>query len=161
MFREQLAPYFTKGKTYAVMGVGSVLRNDDGAGMHFADCVERLTAGTGLTVVKGGTAPENFTGVIKAAEPDVLFIADAAYMNQPVGTVQVLGSEHIGGMGCSTHMLPLSLTLDYLKMECGCRGVVIGIQAQNTEQGLDMCPAVKRAAETAAAVVAELYAGNV
>lgn len=146
-----------KGRTYAVMGVGSVLRNDDAAGMHFADCLEKLTAGTGLTVVKGGTAPENFTGVIKAAAPDVLFIADAAFMNQPVGTVRVLGSSQIGGMGCSTHMLPLPLTLDYLKMECGCRGVVIGIQPQNTEQGLDMCPAVEAAAEEAAKTFADLF----
>lgn len=154
--KDELAPFFSDGKRYAVMGVGSELRNDDAAGMHFAKTLAALRSEERLTVLEGSTAPENFTGVIKAFKPDLLFIVDAAFMGLEVGEIRLLDGGSIGGISFSTHMLPLPLMLDYLEAECGCRTVILGIQPQNTEQGLEMCEAVRRAAERLAETFARL-----
>ncbi len=150
-----LAPYFEGNKKIAALGVGSVLRNDDAAGMIFADELQRLCKSERLLVLGGGSAPENFTGVIKAFSPDILFIVDAAFMGCGVGEARLLGSEKIGGMSFSTHMLPLPLMLDYLKSECGCTPVVIGIQPSDTGQGMTVNKTVEAAAKNLAALFAE------
>lgn len=153
-FKNMIGAFFEGGSRIAALGVGSVLRNDDAAGMIFAEKLAGICKSERLLVLGGGSAPENFTGVIKVFSPDILFIVDAAFMGEEPGCIKLLGSEHIGGLSFSTHMLPLPLMLDYLSSECGCKPVVIGIQPENTEQGLEVNPAVRLAAES----LAELFA---
>lgn len=129
------------------MGVGSELRNDDAAGMIFASELDLLIKSDNLLVIGGGSAPENFTGVIKEFRPDILFIVDAAFMGLETGEISLLDSKQIEGISFSTHMLPLPLMLDYLKTEAGCETVIIGIQPENTGQGLEVCEKVKTAAK--------------
>ena len=102
------------------MGVGSVLRSDDGAGMYIIELLETDIQQEDVLFIAGSTAPENFTGVIKDFAPDRLFIIDAAYMGLPVGEAGVIETVDIAGMSFSTHMLPLSVMLDYLALETGC-----------------------------------------
>ena len=154
--REKIEPYFSEGKKYAVMGVGSELRNDDAAGMIFASELETLIKSDRLLVIGGGSAPENFTGVIKEFKPDILFIVDAAFMGLETGEISLLDSKQIEGISFSTHMLPLPLMLDYLKTEAGCETVIIGIQPENTGQGLEVCEAVRRGGVELAQIFASL-----
>lgn len=136
------------------MGVGSVLRNDDGAGMYFIEKLENAVhpADTAsrrenILCIAGSSAPENFTGVIKDFAPDRLFIVDAAAMGLPVGEIGVIDASEIKGMSFSTHMLPLSVMLAYIEMEAGCEVICIGIQPENTQQGLTICDEVQRGAD--------------
>lgn len=142
-----LHPFFENCRRPVIMGVGSELRNDDGAGVLLSHMLSERFSDKNVTVITGGTAPENFTGEIKKASPDVLFIVDAAFMNLPVGSVKVLNPSSVGGISFSTHMLPLPLTLDYLRAECDCKTVLIGIQPYNTEQGLEICEEVRLSVE--------------
>ncbi len=151
-----LAPYFLAGEKQAVLGVGSVLRNDDAAGMLCVDALSHLCNSGNLMCVGGSTAPENMTGVIKDFNPDTLIIIDAAFMGMNPGEFAIIDSGDIGGASFSTHMLPLSLTLAYLKAETGCRTVVVGIQPQNTEQGTEVCSAVTNAANKLSLILTEL-----
>lgn len=156
MIAGKLSELIAGGKRFCFMGVGSELRNDDAAGMIFARALEELTESENVCVIGGGSAPENFTGVIKKFAPDILFIIDAAFMGLEPGEISLLGSENIAGMSFSTHMLPLPLMLDYLKAECGCVPVVIGIQPVNTEQGMETDERVERAAKELASAFAGL-----
>jgi hydrogenase 3 maturation protease len=149
-----------QGQKTVIMGVGSVLRSDDGAGMY---CVEQLKELVkqkeqlhNLCLLGGSTAPENFTGVIKDFSPDRLFIIDAAHMGRDVGKVCVLDMNDIGGISFSTHMLPLPIMLQYLALETGCEVICIGIQPENTEQGMQMCDKVQAAAVRLAEVFGEI-----
>ena len=92
-------------------------------------------SGERLLLVKGGPAPENFTGVIKAFGPDLLLVVDAAYLELPAGSIQILPEERAAGLSFSTHMLPLPMMLAYLKLECACETCLVGIQPATTEQG--------------------------
>ncbi|HEY5466939.1 MAG TPA: hydrogenase 3 maturation endopeptidase HyCI [Clostridia bacterium] len=147
----ELKSYLTekilKGQRTAIMGVGSVLRSDDGAGMYFIELLETDIQQEDVLFIAGSTAPENFTGVIKDFAPDRLFIIDAAYMGLPVGEAGVIETADIAGMSFSTHMLPLSVMFDYLALETGCDIVCIGIQPENTGQGFEMCGKVRTGAE--------------
>jgi hydrogenase 3 maturation protease len=131
------------GQRYALMGVGSVLRSDDAAGMYFIDLLTERIHKDNILLIGGSSAPENFTGVIKQFAPDMLFIIDAAHMGLIPGEVKMIPASDIGGVSFSTHMLPLPVMLKYLESESGCDVVFFGIQPKCIDQGLDMCEEVK------------------
>lgn len=144
---ELLKEYIHPGERYAIMGVGSVLCSDDAAGMYFIERLTRLIRREDVLLIAGSTAPENFTGVIKDFAPDRLFIVDAAYMGLSCGDTKVVPACDIDGLSFSTHMLPMSVMLEYLKSESGCEVIFIGIQPGSTEQGFTMCDEVKKGTE--------------
>lgn len=127
---------------YAVMGIGSVLRADDGAGMYFIELCEENIKSDNLILIGGSTAPENFTGVIKDFKPQKLFIIDAAHMGLLPGEFKILKESDIGGLPFTTHMLPLSVIVKYLEAEANCEVIFIGIQPLSTDQGFEMCDKV-------------------
>jgi hydrogenase 3 maturation protease len=118
----------------AILGVGSDLRSDDAAGLLVAERVEKACGGkSAVLVVKGATAPENFTGPIVAFRPSHLVIVDCAELGSPPGSVRLFPAEEIGGVTSNTHALPLKIVIDYINRNHPCRAVVIGIQPK----GLD------------------------
>lgn len=137
--KEYLSQNIKHGKKYAIMGIGSVLRSDDGAGMYFIELCEQKLKRDDLLLIGGSTAPENFTGVIKDFRPEKLFIIDAAHMGMMPGEYKILNESDIGGLPFTTHMLPLSVIVKYLEAEANCQAVFIGIQPLSTDLGFEMC----------------------
>jgi len=135
------------GRKIVVLGIGSVLRSDDAAGMYLIELLRNHEKRDDVLLIAGSTAPENFTGVIKKFAPYKLFIVDAAHMGLLPGEVKVIPVCDIGGVSFSTHMLPLPVMLKYLESESGCGVLFIGIQPKSTEQGLEMCDEVKKGTE--------------
>ena len=133
---------FSASPRVCILGVGTELCRDDAAGLLLID---RLSAQMNLPVgvaserlllISGGPAPENFTGVIRAFQPNLLVVVDAAFLELPAGSIQLLPEERAAGLSFSTHMLPLPMMLSYLKLECGCSVCLVGIQPATTEQGI-------------------------
>jgi len=154
--KDSLRAILCGGRT-AILGVGSVLRSDDGAGMYLIELLERaLGDRCDLLLLGGSTAPENFTGVIKDFAPDTLLVVDASQMNRDTGTVELIPEDRISGATFSTHMLPMPVMLSYLREECGCAVHVIGIQPKSIEMGEEMCAEVRTAVETLAADITEI-----
>lgn len=129
----------------AVLGVGSELRGDDGAGSLIA---ERLAhefpraAYPNLVVCGGGTAPENFCGNIRTFRPGHLLVVDAADAGCEPGAVVEIQRKDIGGPEFSSHMLPLKLMVDYLVSETGCAVTMLGLQYECIDFGADMAPSM-------------------
>ena len=142
-----LKKYIKPGKRYAVMGIGSTLRSDDGAGIYFIDQLSKAVQRDDVLLIAGSTAPENFTGVIKNFAPSTLFIVDAAYIGLLPGEVKVIPACEVNGVSFSTHMLPLPVMLNYLESEIGCNVIFIGIQPKSTDPGFSMNDDVKKGAE--------------
>jgi hydrogenase maturation protease len=94
----------------AVVGVGSTLRADDAAGMLI---VERLSeefpkeAHPQLLYCPGETAPENYSGCIRAFKPTHILVVDAADIGLAPGEIQEIPPEIVGGPTFLSHMLPL------------------------------------------------------
>ncbi|MCQ2357124.1 MAG: hydrogenase maturation protease [Methanocorpusculum sp.] len=109
-----------------VLGVGNSLHGDDGAGPAVAAGVAALGL-PGVAAYDCGTAPENFTGVVRRAGPDLLVIVDAAEMGLLAGSVRRIPLERICDTAIGTHMLALSHLVRFLADAAG-RIVVVGVQ---------------------------------
>ena len=153
----ELLSYFSAAfKTHqrvCFLGVGSELCHDDEAGLYLIEQLsDRLSipvgaSGERMLLVSGGPAPENFSGLIRDFSPDLLVVIDAAFLELPAGSIQLLPEERAAGLSFSTHMLPLPMLLSYLKLACGCQTCLVGIQPATTEQGIGMSARVREGAE--------------
>ena len=110
--------------TVILLGVGNSLDSDDGAGPYLADM---LLDFPGITAFNCGTAPENFTGLVRKLGPELLIIADAAEMGLPPGSVRIIPPEKIHDTSVGTHTLPLYHLVDFLA-DPSRKILIIGIQ---------------------------------
>jgi hydrogenase 3 maturation protease len=148
----------TGAQRIAVLGVGSDLRGDDAVGILVASDVERRLAGLDRArVFLGHTAPENFTGAIRAFAPTHLVAIDAGALGKAPGEITVLRETRIGGASFCTHALPLDVMFTYLREALpGLEVVVVAIEPESTAFGKPVSAAVSRAARSTARGLADL-----
>lgn len=106
-------PDLLHGRRWLLVGIGNDLRGDDAFGPLLA---RRLIA-HGLPAIDAGMAPENVTGPIRRAAPELLVLADATDLGEPVGTVRLLRGEDLAEGGTSTHDASLAMLLAYLEAQ--------------------------------------------
>lgn len=114
-----------------LLGVGNSLHSDDGAGPRLA---EMFLESADVTAFNCGTAPENFTGLVRKLNPDLLLIADAADMGLPPGSFRIIPPEKIRDTAVGTHMLPLYHLVDFLA-DSSREISIIGIQPASLSWG--------------------------
>jgi hydrogenase 3 maturation protease len=138
--KTQLHSRFKTATRIAFLGVGSELRGDDAAGLLVAEHLEEilpasLGRGKEWKVFLGGTAPENFTGVIKGFNPSHVVIIDSADMRGKAGEVRIIDPQQLSGITFCTHQLPLNIMVDYMRESLQCEVTIIGIQPQSLAFG--------------------------
>lgn len=136
-----------------MLGVGSELRGDDAAG---GAVIAALEPKANLALFDGGTAPENFTGAIRAFAPDHLLIVDAAEIEGEPGSVRVMEEGEIAGVTFTTHMLPLTVMIDFLRKDMTFGVTVLGIRPETTGFGAEMTAPVAEAVKRVAGWIGEL-----
>jgi hydrogenase 3 maturation protease len=131
----------------AVIGVGSVLKSDDAAGVLAAEKLQKKFGDKNekIRVFIGSTAPENFTGEIKRYRPDRIIIIDAADLKKEPGSIMIINPDEINGVSFGTHTMPIKMLVDYLTGETGCLINIIGIQPECLTYLEKMTPKVKKA----------------
>ena len=111
----ELRRWLKNARRLAVLGVGNRMLGDDGAGMMAAERLSKAKLSRNVMVVKGGVAPENFTGKIVGFKPTHLLIVDAAVFRAKPGSLRLFTMDEVSGLTFSTHRLPLTLLTDYIK----------------------------------------------
>jgi hydrogenase 3 maturation protease len=96
---------------WLLVGVGNDLRGDDA----FGPLLARRLLDEGIPAIDAGSAPENVTGPILRAAPDLLILADAACMGAEAGTLRLLEAGALAEGGTSTHDPSLATLLAYLQ----------------------------------------------
>lgn len=144
----------------AVLGIGSDLRGDDGAGMLAASRVDKiiktLTGRAKLKVFLGATAPENLTGEIKRFKPSHLIIIDTVDFKEKPGTIIVLEPDRVGeGASFSTHNMPAKILVDYFFKSFDCKAVIIGVQPKSLEFGKPVSKDVREAVKDISDAIAK------
>ena len=119
----------------AILGVGNPFRSDDAAGILVVRALAQRENTAGVLICEAGQAPENRTGEIRRYAPDLVLIVDAAEMGEAAGTVRWIAEDDIDGMSASTHSLPLSMLIHYLKLDLNCDVRLLGIQVRSNEVG--------------------------
>lgn len=125
-----------------LMGIGNELRGDDAIGIYVARNFRKV----GWKVIVAGQVPEDFTSEIKNLKPDILIMVDAALMNLPPGEIRIVPAEKIPKVAFSTHGMPLSFFMEYIK-EYVKRCLLIGIQPKSMEFGVGLSEEVKAAGD--------------
>jgi hydrogenase 3 maturation protease len=113
-----------------LLGIGNTLRRDDGIGC----LVARRFTHPGWKAIECGTAPENFTAVVRRERPDILVLVDAADMGLTPGELRRIPPEKIQDVGIGTHQLPLSHLIAFLAPDAG-EIVLVGIQPKSVGDG--------------------------
>ncbi len=106
-----------------LLGIGNVLGCDDGVGNYVAGTFRA----DGWKTLDCGTAPENFTAVVRREHPELLVLIDAAEMGIPPGEFRIIPVERIRDVSIGTHQLPLTHLIHYLEDDVG-EILFIGIQ---------------------------------
>jgi hydrogenase 3 maturation protease len=128
--------------TNILLGIGNPQNGDDGAGIVVASGFRK----DGWISLSCGTAPENFTGIIRKNRPDCLVLVDAAAMGLSPGEFRIIPRHKIADVSIGTHQLPLSLLIDFLSDAAG-RIMLIGIQPDRVVSGEEISPRVMEGAE--------------
>jgi hydrogenase 3 maturation protease len=156
---QQIAAIWQESSRVLFLGVGSPLRADDAVGLEIVTGLMNQFSPVPdkeVCFYLAETAPENFTGAIRDFKPDHLLIIDAAELGLEVGNIALIEQDQIGGTTFSTHMLPLKIVVDYLKITIGCQVTVIGIQPGVLEFGFPISEAVSNSANRFVAEICEI-----
>jgi hydrogenase 3 maturation protease len=133
-FSDVLRRRLVKAHRIAVVGVGDELSPVDRLGMVAARKIEKMRL-PGVKVFFAGTVPENITGLIRKCEPDHVLVIDSADMDALPGTIMVLKPEETQATLVASHVIPLSVVLDFIRCDTGAAMTLLGIQPDLT--GID------------------------
>lgn len=97
----------------AIIGVGNIIRGDDGIGPKFIAMLREKKVKAHL--FDGGTVPENYIFPILSTSSDTLIIVDAADMGVKPGDAGTFDLEKISNVSFSTHSPSPRLFTDLLK----------------------------------------------
>ena len=148
----------------AVLGIGSELRADDGAGILLVRQLQGAIAAQPFASLEcegfeGGNAPENATGFIAAFRPTHILLVDAAEIGAPVGECREIDAGEILDICFSTHTLPLKIIIDYLEKSTGAAVSVLGIQPGNLDFGMQTSPEIEQGVVRLAGMLQRVMVG--
>jgi len=143
-----------------VLGIGNRLGGDDAAGTCVVDMLNqrrhraRALLPTEIMAIDAGTAPESYTSIIRQHRPDLLILVDAADMGLPPGALRTITPEKISVLSFSTHHIPLSMFVSYVREFCG-KVLLVGVQPEQTETGGGISKAVRKSVKKLAEAILE------
>jgi hydrogenase 3 maturation protease len=126
-FEALLARRLAGATRVAILGIGDDLNPLDRPGIVGAILIHELER-PNVTVFLTGTMPENYTAALRKLRPSHIVMIDAADMGLPPGSLGIIHPAQIRGQRFSTHMMPLTLLIEYLEKELGATVILVGIQ---------------------------------
>ena len=144
-----------------VMGVGNALMQDDAVGTHVTDTL-RASPDTppNLDIIDGGTIGLSLLPQLEDA--DAVVIVDAAEIGSEPGTMRLFRDEEIDKQLSGKRRTVHEVALVDLFSAAAIRGrmpahrVLVAIQPECTEWGVDLTPAVQDAVPVACTAILEL-----
>lgn len=122
-----------KGKRFGVIGVGNVLKGDDGAGPAL---VALLASRAGrFPYVDACEVPENYGGWVAKQGLEVAVFVDAVDFGGAPGEWRVIPFEDLLHSASSTHRLSLHFLIRYLTEQWKGDPVLVGVQPKSLKLG--------------------------
>jgi hydrogenase 3 maturation protease len=136
-----------------MVGVGNVLRGDDGFG---PELVKNLSGKTEINLLDGGETPEDLLDQIVQTAPARLVIADAVALGGMPGDAALLESDQLGKrIAVSTHNLSLLMFIKYLKEKLPELDIkILGVQPRNIDFGKGLSTEVRKTIDNLAGIIA-------
>lgn len=129
-----------RAKGLLFIGVGNVLKRDDGVGVVISrQIVERA----GIRALTVEVSIENYIGKINSLKPDEIVIMDCMELGCEPGTCKLLNLKDIEDLTFNTHNISLGGLGDFFQYPT----YVLGIQPESIEFGDQLSSSVHDSAE--------------
>jgi hydrogenase 3 maturation protease len=122
-----------KGKRFGVIGVGNVMKGDDGAGPAVVAELARL--GFTFPLVDATEVPENYAGWVPKQKLDVVVFVDAVDFGGRPGECRVIPLDRLMVSASNTHRLSLHYTVLFLRDEWEGDAILVGVQPKALKLG--------------------------
>jgi hydrogenase 3 maturation protease len=133
IFKADLRDKLNKSRRIAIVGIGDELSPVDRPGMYAAAKIARLHL-PHVKVFPAGTVPESMTGPLREYKPDHVVFLDAAEMGALPGTISIIEPERTKASLVSSHVLPLSVVMEFIAEDTGARVTLLGIQPETSRR---------------------------
>ena len=143
-FARQLKDFITGVRRIAILGIGNDLRTDDGLGPFIVNNLS--TKHPDVFIENVGSVPEAFARPLAEFGAERVIMVDAADMRKPVGHIELVTKDRIGGIAISTHSMPLSFLMQYLEDSTNGKSILLGVQPQSIQFGEGLTPEVDKVA---------------
>ncbi len=128
--------------------IGNDMRGDDAIGPMIAENLKKIFGNQpDIKIINAETVPENYTGLIRRENPSHIIFIDAVEMKSLPGHIKLVRSNEIADYSISTHAMPLSFMIKYLKSFTDAKMLLIGIQPKNLEMSKSVSKEVQESAE--------------
>lgn len=147
-----------RGTRILVAGLGNLLLQDDGAGVHAVRLLEQDPP-PGICLAEVGTAVVDALHLLEWA--GYVLAVDALQAGGAPGTVYRCASGDVAdeGLPASLHELGLLSVLRMLAPEAAPEVAILGVEPQVIDYGLELSPAVQAALPTVEAAVRSIVDG--
>lgn len=110
------------------VGIGNVLKSDDGVGVYISNKLKESSNIQKLTVE---VSIENYIGKINSLNPDVLILVDCVDFGKQTGYFELLPVEEVKDFTINTHNISLKRVSELFKMPV----YILGLQPENIKFG--------------------------
>jgi hydrogenase maturation protease len=131
------------------IGVGNVLKRDDGVGVMISKQIIEKPAIRSLTVE---VSIENYIGKINSLEPEEIVIVDCMELGDNPGTYRLMALEDVEDITFNTHNISLGRLVDFFPYPT----YVLGIQPKSVEFGDHLSPPVQDSAKRIVRLINQL-----
>lgn len=139
----ELARLIKHSSCLLFVGVGNVLKRDDGVGVIIS---QGIIARPGILTLTVEVSIENYIGKINSMDPGEIVIVDCMELGSEPGTYRLLELQHLEDLTFNTHNISLGKLSDFFHYPT----YVLGIQPQSVEFGDELSLPVK---DTAAQII--------
>ncbi len=159
-WQQRLAEAFASAPKIAILGIGNDLKADDGIGPYIIDQLQGLSP-SHIEIINASTVPENFISHLIESNPQLILLIDAALMQTEPGNIKLIDKDTIGGIAFSSHQLPLTFFIEYLKNNITTTILILGIQPLTNEFTQPLSEPVQQAANEIVTTLSQLFVKTV
>ena len=127
-------------RTILFVGIGNLLRQDDGAGVYISN---RIRERKNIRVITAEASIENYIGKINSTDHDLLVLIDCADMHRPPGTWDLIPPDQVNDLTFNTHNISLKKLSGFFEKEV----LILAIQPETVAFGENMSYIVLEACE--------------
>jgi hydrogenase 3 maturation protease len=140
VFKELNSLLSEKEKRLLFVGIGNLLKSDDGVGVYISRKIKSRGNLSSLTVETG---IENYIGKINSLAPEILVLIDCVDLKSSPGTFKLLELSQIQDLTFTTHNISLRRLSDFFEMPVS----ILAIQPEKVDFGENISYLVKDMAD--------------
>jgi len=142
-----------KNRKILFVGIGNILRQDDGAGVYVSTHINETE---NIRVLTPEVSIENYIGKINSIDHDALVLIDCADIKKPPGTWELIPLDQVNDLTFNTHNISLKRLSEFFENEV----LILAIQPETVAFGENLSYIVHEACNKIVALINEKEVKN-